>query len=140
MARGATVTLTDGPLSHTVMGVRFRRGVPLLVNNQKLLEELRRNPHFMVKEERKQAEPVAHPAPVKKKGRKPEPPPPEEEEDEEVDEDDDGGEEDNDLSRSELESMSKADLLALSERHGIKIEGKPSKAEIVETILGAFEE
>lgn len=142
MARNATVTLTDGPLSHTVRGQKFRRGIPLLVTDQKLLADLRRNPHFMVKEERKQvaAEP-ALPVPVKK-SRKPEPEPPQPEETEENDdeEDEEEGEKNDDLSRTELEAMSKKDLRSLADRHGITIEGHPSKAEIVDAILEAFDE
>lgn len=148
MAR-VIATLVQGPRSYTVKGMRFRRGVPVPVTNNSLVELLRRNRDFSVVDdpkyraelkEKSKAEKVE-----KKKARKPEPPPPpepDEDEDDEVDEEDDDDEESDEEQapvRSELEGMAKPELRALAKRHDIDIEGKPSKAELVERILGAFD-
>lgn len=139
MARSATVTLTSGSLSHTVRRIKFKRNVPVHVKDQSLIEELRKDPRFMVREDRKLVQPAPPEPPRKKRSRKPEPEPepPEEEEDDEEESDE---EEDDSPERASLEKMSKAALMKLAESHGIEIEGKPPKAEVVEAILGAFAE
>lgn len=144
------VTLKNGPVSVDVQGYRFARDRAVHVSEEALALRLKGDPNFEVVS----LDPAPKaPAPVAAKAKKvPPPPPPEpetepeaEEEDDETDldgdeEEDDDGEESAPLTRAELKSLKKADLIEIATSNSVEVSPDASKNELIDAIMEALGE
>src|SRR5262245_56277695 len=115
----ATVTLIDGPVTYTLKGVTFKRGVPVNVTSKDVFDAVKHDTkRFRV--EKVKAEAEESPAPKADKAKsKAKAKPVEEEEETDSDDDDSDEEEDEEeaqveISRASLSKLSKDELRTLA--------------------------
>lgn len=138
------IKLVSGPITLTIKGTTFRRGVTIPITDVDIIYKAQLSSDFSCIDKTPGAKPKkAAPAP-------PPPPPPEEDEDDEdqLDDEEDPDEEDEkddgeanpSPSRSDLKKLKKDALVDYAEENGIEIDPDASKATIIDTILDAYDD